>query len=174
MDSQQSLAPLSLEPSCVQPDAPARTWQVPSHTPGFERNHPPVETPLPTPPKSSGSVSSHQCEPASPAKRAFDDSYTLILAGGYVLKYSEDDFQDIPSTSGIFSDASRLAAVWDDSSPLWGKKEFPPLIVRNMPIAMKHWKKFYKQFQKVEHRKFWNNWRQNWYNYQVRGGIQQT
>jgi hypothetical protein len=173
IDSQQNLTLLSLEPSPVQPHAPARKWQVLSHTPsyGFDGNNSLIETPHSAPPASSYSLSSQKCEPVPPAQGSFHDSYSLVLGGGYLLKYSEADFQDIPLTSGIFSDASRLAAVWDDASPLWGKKEYPPLIVHNVPIAIKHWKQFYCQFQKVEHRKCWNNWRQNWYNYQVRSEI---
>ena len=175
MDSQQSSAPSSLESGCVQPGAPGRPWCAPAPSCGFDGNGPFIETPLPAPLGSpptatQGSLpTSHQGEQAPPAQGPFHDTYTLTLAGGHVLKYSEADFQDIPLTSGIFSDASRLAAVWDDASPLWGKEEHSPLMVRNIPIAMKHWKQFYRQFQKVEHQNCWNNWRQNWYNYQVRG-----
>jgi hypothetical protein len=178
MDSQQRSAPSSQEGECVQSDATGRLRRLPVHAPcsGFDRNGPLAEKPLPTPLGSSlcptqGSACitlSHQCEPASPPQEAFHDAYILTLAGGYVLKYGEADFQNIPSTSGIFSDPYRLAAVWDDTSPLWGKKEYSPLIVRNIPIAIKHWKQFYRQFKKVENQYCWNNWRQNWYNYQVR------
>lgn len=180
MNSQQRLVPSSREGACVQPDATGRLWRRPVHAAccASDKNHPLTETPFPTPlgsplfqrsaSASASTAPSRQCEPAPAAQEAVHDAYTLTLAGGYVLKYSEADFQDIPSTSGIFSDACRLAAVWDDASTLWGKKEYSPLVVRNIPIAIKHWKQFYRQFQKVENQNCWKNWRQNWYNYQVR------
>jgi len=180
MDSQQNSTPSSLESGCVQPSGPWRA-PVPAHVPSsdFDRNRPlvVVETSVQAPLASSvtvteprGSLSagpSQQCGPAPSLQEVSHDTYTLTLAGGYVLQYSEVDFQNIPSTSGVFSDVSRLAAVWDDASPLWGKEEYSPLIVRNISIAIKHWKRFYRQFQKVEHQNCWNSWRQNWYNYQV-------
>lgn len=163
--------PSSLKNSCIQPG------RLPVHAPNgcFDRNCPLIKAPLPEPLASPLAVTqaslstapSHHCEPVTPGQGTFHDTYTLTLAGGYELKYSEADFQDIPLTSGIFSDASCLATVWDDASPLWGKEEYSPLIVQNILIVMKYWKQFYQKFQKVEHQNCWNNWHQNWYNYQV-------
>ena len=177
MDSEQSLS--SLGSGRVQPDGLGPPVPAPVHAPGFgfNRNSPlnatsvsvPVASSVTAPQASQSTDPSQQCDLPPSVQNALHDTYTLTLADGYVLKYSEADFQDIPSTSGVFSDASRLAAVWDDALPLWGKKEYSPLIVRNIPIAIKYWKQFYRQFQKVEHQNCWTNWRQNWYNYQVRG-----
>jgi len=87
------------------------------------------------------------------------DTYTVEIGSGNI-KYSDKDFSEYPSLTGFLSSPERLYSIWDDTSPSW--KGLSPLMVRGIPIAVKHWKKFYANFKNREvwapHRYYWDTY----------------
>jgi hypothetical protein len=90
-----------------------------------------------------------------------DGAYSISLGAG-VLRYSEADLCEPTSLTGLVSDPDTLYSFWDDASSAWGHRS--PLVVRTIPVAMKHWKAFYSKFK---HQRIWDSIKQNWHSFRV-------
>jgi hypothetical protein len=95
-------------------------------------------------------------------------TYCITLARGLKLHYDESDLQQPSSFQRLVSCPATLYSVWNDSSPSWDPKNCP-LIIRGISIAIKHWRTFYRNFNRKTLRKtVWDSEiKQNWYNYKV-------
>ena len=86
-------------------------------------------------------------------------TYSIEIGSGN-FKYSDKDFSEYPSLNGFLSSPEELYSIWDDTSPFW--KGLSPLMVRDVPIAAKHWKNFYANFKDrgvwAPHRHYWNSY----------------
>ncbi len=112
-------------------------------------------------------VSNHRvsCEPkylTSPSKSYPERVFTLHLARGSSLEYTDADFCDPPSLNGLISSPHAMFAIWDDASTSW--KGESPLVIRGIPVAVKYWKTFYQSFKG---RRAWETFKQNWASWQV-------
>lgn len=90
------------------------------------------------------------------------EPYVIELGLGVHLAYYESDFREPPSLTGLVSSPAHLLEVWDDRFST-GNRE-PPLVVRGIPVAVKHWQSFYSKFEK----KRWKDMKQTWGSYKVR------
>lgn len=107
-----------------------------------------------------------QLGPMSATVKALSSSttYSIALAGGFELHYSEGDLQQPTSVQGLISRPDELYSFWDDTSPTWDKDKCP-LVVRGVSIALKYWDKFYCNFERKD---VWEELKQNWNNFKVR------
>jgi hypothetical protein len=90
------------------------------------------------------------------------DAYSISLGAGVQLRYSEADLCEPTSLTGLVSDPDTLYSIWDDASSAWGNRS--PLVVRTIPVAMKHWKAFYSKFKQ---QRIWDSIKQNWHSFRV-------
>lgn len=91
-----------------------------------------------------------------------DDTYSISLAGGVRLQYGEADLDEPRSLAGLISNPDALHSIWSDTSSTWMHES--PLVIRQVPVAMKYWKEFYSNFKR---QKVWDSIKQTWHSIRV-------
>ncbi|KAF8335641.1 hypothetical protein F5887DRAFT_891815 [Amanita rubescens] len=81
-----------------------------------------------------------------------------------VLQFLDCDVPEPPAEVGL--DIDQLSSIWDATWPTW--KDASPLIIKNLPIPLKHfqsvyagtgrWKQLKQQWSKWNVKEFWKKW----------------
>lgn len=131
-------------------------------TPSESAPHPLPSTPVPAPSISVPAVSTPITRPPTPPvsshMKSTTNSCTLVFGDGELLHYHAEDVPDPPALN-ITGNIPKLARMWDDSSIDWDRSS--PLVIKDVPIALKHWKEVYSGS------KIWAGIKQTWHSWRV-------
>jgi hypothetical protein len=87
----------------------------------------------------------------------------LILGSGQEIQYNLHDIPEPPAVK-INGDVAKLVGMWDD---LWNEWDVSsPLILKGVPIPLKHWKSVYSNLGQGS--KTWTGIKQLWHSWNVR------
>jgi hypothetical protein len=115
----------------------------------------PAPTVISVPPAPSSAADGNQyssgCEPR-----------VLILGNGQKIQYNLQDIPEPPAVQ-INGDVAKLVGMWDDLWDAWDGSS--PLILKGVPIPLKHWKSVYCNLG--QGCKTWTSIKQLWHSWNV-------